>query len=254
MPPNAAETGPAVRRGSEPRPASRFARPPTAPHDFGLDPSRSHRPWASAAVPPRAVARSPAARRWCRRTGRAAGRAALRSRDCTRVAPDPRPRPRSSPRSRAPRRAPRSGSVPISPITASSACRRAPGGAVAMATGPSAVSMATPRPLLQRAPTGARLLKRPESPPDWPSWPVVLALLRKRAWPAPPGTASARALLPRAGSAPLSAHGPAPSPPHAQALPARPGPAAGRLPLSRSGPAAPRLPSRGRSCRHGGCR
>lgn len=151
--------------------------------------------------------------------------AALRSRDCTRVAPDPRPRPRSSPRSRAPRRAPRSGSVPISPITASSACRRAPGGAVAMATGPSAVSMATPRPLLQRAPTGARLLKRPESPPDWPSWPVVLALLRKRGV----ACASGHRLTPRAAPArglraPQRPRArPEPAPRSGSAGPARPG-------------------------------
>ena len=63
-----------------------------------------------------------------------------------------------------------------SPITTSSACLRASlqrgppgsqGAAVSIATGPAVVSMVTRRPPLQRAVTGARLLKRPELLPGW---------------------------------------------------------------------------------------
>lgn len=218
-------------------------------------------PTASSTVPPGGVGPSPAARRRCRRAGRAPAApprprrtrharspAALRGRDGVRPAPAPRARPRCSPRSRAPRSAPRSDSVPISPITASSACRRPPGGAaVSMATGPAAVSMATPRPLLQSAVTGAPLLKRAEALPDWPSWIAVLRYCgrgRGLSMQAPPPLRPAHRvpapLRPRARPSPRP--WPRPSPSLRLSRPAGPG---WSLSVSPSGPVGVTL----RACR-----
>lgn len=100
----------------------------------------------------------------------------------------PPPRPRSSPRSRAPRSAPRSGSVPISPITTSSAClrgsrrRRPPGSqgaAVSIATGPAVVSMATPAAAAAARGDWRAALKEPWAPPRLAELARGPALLRR---------------------------------------------------------------------------
>lgn len=125
MPSHAAETGPALRRGSEPRPASPSASSPPGLHGSspGLRPAAPTAPRPCSQPPPAGLGRHPSARSGImRRHGGAAGQGghrqlrlapggvrddaagaqprAFRGRDCVRLAPAPPLRaPRSSPRS-----------------------------------------------------------------------------------------------------------------------------------------------------------